>query len=102
MIEHTVTVRNDVEELTLTGWGEASGMDAAHIVYGDLLGVVVLEPADRARRGEYVGGEPVWDEDAEARFRSDVRALLAGFEDQPDEIIFDPGRDNQSSEVVKE
>ncbi len=97
-MEHTVTDKGNYEEIALTGWGETTTFDAVHAIYGDELGVVILEPADRARRGEYVADEPVWDEDAEFRFRSDVRALVASFEDEPDSLVFDPGRDGQESE----
>lgn len=86
-MQYTVTDKGHYEEITLPEWGETHGLDAAHIMYGDTIGAVVLEPASRSDFGE----------DDEFDFRSNIQALVDGFEDQPDSIIFDPGRDRQSS-----
>lgn len=92
-MEYTVTDKGNYEEITLTGWGETNGLDAVHAIYGDVLGAVILEPQDRANG---------WNDDDEHNFRSDVRALVATFEDEPDFLQFDPGRDKaESKEWVK-
>lgn len=88
-MEYTVTDRGHYEEITLTGWGEATHLAAAHIIYDDTIGAVILEPADR---------ESGWGEDHEHNFRSDVRALVATFEDTPDFVQYDPGRDRTEEE----
>ena len=90
-MQYTVTDKGTYEEIALTDWGNATSHDAVHVLYGDTLGAVILEPTERAEGIE-------WDEDAEFRFRSDVRALVAIFEDEPDSLTFDPGRDEQDSE----
>lgn len=86
-MQYTVTDKGHYEEITMVEWGETNGLDAAHIMYGDTIGAVILEPQDRRE----------WSEDDEWNFRSDVQALVDGFEDRPDAITFDPGRDNQTN-----
>jgi hypothetical protein len=98
MLEYPVKDRRYYEKITLTGYGATDGFDAVHAVYGDTIGVVVLEPWARGCRGEHFNGKPVWSEDDERNFRSEVRALVAEFEGQPDALIFDPGRDGQTVE----
>ena len=88
-MEYTVTDHGHYEAITLTAWGEATHLDAAHIVYGEEIGAVILEP---------VGRSDGWGEDDEHNFRSDVRALVATFEDEPDLIQYDPGRDRAEDE----
>lgn len=86
-MQYTATDKGHYEEITLTFWGETTGYDSAHFMYGDTLGAVVLQPV---RRDEFA-------EDDEFVFRSEVVALVADFEDRPDIIIFDPGTDQQTS-----
>ncbi len=90
-MEYTVKDRGHYEEITLTSWGEATNLDAVHVMYGDTIGAVILEPSERRSDG--------WSEDDEYNFRSDVRALVAtSFEDEPDFLQFDPGRDRAEDE----
>lgn len=89
-MEYNVTDRGSYEEITLTGWGEATNLDAVHAFYGDQLQAVILEPEDRKNPA-------LWDDDAEWRFRDDVQRFISGWEDVPDTLVYDPGRDNQSS-----
>lgn len=94
MIAHTVTDRGSYEEVTLTEWGSATNLDAVHACYGDVLGAVILEPEDRRNAN-------TWNEDAEFRFRGDVRYLAEAWEEVPDTLVYDPDRDNQTSEYLR-
>lgn len=90
MINYTATDKGHYEEITLTDDGDTNGLDAVHIMYGDTIGAVILESEARGSRD--------WDEDA---FRASVKDFIENtFEDQPDSLIFDPGRDDQTSEEM--
>ena len=79
-MEYTVTDMGDYEEITLIGWGEATDLEAAYAVYGDIIGAVILEPEDRSNPG-------AWDEDAERRFRNDVMYFVRSWENVPDVVV---------------
>lgn len=78
------------EAIQVQGFGETTEMTAAEIVAGDTVQAVILEPTDRDS----------FDESREQAFRAAVREMVSDFEDMPDSIIFDPARDNQTSERV--
>lgn len=79
-----------MEQIEVQGFGEMTTFAAAEIVFGNTVGAVVLEPEGRGN----------FSADDEQAFRAAVRRVIADFEDAPNTIIFDPARDNQTSEAV--